>query len=229
LARLWTASSQVGTQPPLGCSATQPEEIIGKSILLLIPPERHDEEVGILRGLSTGKRIEHFETERITKNGDRIDVSLTISPIKDSTGKVIGASKIVRDITERKRMQEALRNSERQAAMGRVAAVLAHEINNPLEALTNTFYLLQKHPSLDKEGRELTRIANVEMRRLGHIAKQTLGLYRQSSNLTSLSIRALLDEILEVYGIETLTIKFLCCHVTVRYTRTSIPSVLQTR
>lgn len=177
----------------------EPEEMIGKSVLMLIPPELHQEEMGILRRLRAGERIDHYETERIAKNGDRIDVSLTISPIKDGSGRVVGASKIMRNITERRRMEQALRESERYAAMGRVAAVLAHEISNPLEAVTNTFYLLQKHPSLDGDARELARVANLEMSRVNHITKQTLSLYRQAKNPSVLSLKALLDEILEIY------------------------------
>ena len=81
------------------------EEIIGKSILRLIPEELHPDEARILRTLRAGERIEHYETTRITKRGQRIEVSLTISPIKDKSSNVIGASKIARDITARKKME----------------------------------------------------------------------------------------------------------------------------
>lgn len=176
----------------------QSEEIIGKSVLLLILPELHDEEMDILSRLKAGERIENYDTQRLRKNGRRVDLSLTISPVKDATGEVIGASTIARDISERKQMQEALRTSERYAAMGRVAAVLAHEINNPLEAVTNSFYLMKKLP-LDEQGRELLRIAETELSRVNHITKQTLGLYRHSDRPAYISLNALLDEILEVY------------------------------
>ena len=85
------------------------EEAMGQHISLVIPPDRIAEEDDIIASLKAGKRIEHFETERVRKDGRRIFVSLTISPIKDDTGKVVGASKIVRDVTERKRAE-----SERQ-------------------------------------------------------------------------------------------------------------------
>ncbi len=88
------------------------EEIIGKSILLLIPPELQDEEPRIIERLKRGERIEHYETIRLAKGGRRINISLTVSPVKDQSGKVIGASKIARDITEDKKRQEALRESE---------------------------------------------------------------------------------------------------------------------
>lgn len=88
------------------------EEMIGQPILRLIPLELRDEEDGIIRRIRAGQRIEHYETTRVTKNGRRIPVSLTISPIKDAAGKIIGASKIARDITERKQAEEARRVSE---------------------------------------------------------------------------------------------------------------------
>jgi two-component system, chemotaxis family, CheB/CheR fusion protein len=82
-----------------------PEEMIGKSITILIPADRHDEEPGILERIRSGERIEHFETVRLRKDGDLVDISLSVSPVKDIEGKIIGASKIARDITERKRVE----------------------------------------------------------------------------------------------------------------------------
>src|ERR1700758_1354376 len=87
-------------------------EAVGKPISMLVPPELPDEENKILETLKSGNRIEHFETVRVTKTGRRINVSLTISPIKDSTGRTVGISGIARDITERKLAEEALRASE---------------------------------------------------------------------------------------------------------------------
>jgi PAS domain S-box-containing protein len=86
-------------------------EIIGQSILRLIPPELYDEEEQIIKRIRAGQRIEHYETERVTKDGHRVPVSLTISPIHDASGNIIGASKIARDITERKRIQEEARKA----------------------------------------------------------------------------------------------------------------------
>ncbi len=88
------------------------QETLGQSIFLLIPSDLQKEEPGILKRLKRGERIKHYETVRLTKDGRRLDISLTVSPIKDKTGKIIGASKIARDITEDKRRQEALRESE---------------------------------------------------------------------------------------------------------------------
>jgi PAS domain S-box-containing protein len=91
-----------------------PAEIIGHSIRRLIPPEREHEEVHFLARIRAGERVGHLETERLTKTGRRLSVSLTISPIKNGEGKIIGASKIIRDITGRKQAAERLRQSEQR-------------------------------------------------------------------------------------------------------------------
>ncbi len=90
------------------------EEAVGKHITLIIPPEHRAEENEILRRLRLGERIEHFETVRVAKSGRRIDVSLTVSPIRNSQGRVIGASKVARDITQRKQSEKALREAHEQ-------------------------------------------------------------------------------------------------------------------
>ncbi len=90
------------------------EETIGQSISMLIPLERRDEEISILARLGQGKRIDHFDTIRLRKDGSRLEISLTISPIRDSSGKIIGASKIARDIAGRKRIERELHESEQR-------------------------------------------------------------------------------------------------------------------
>jgi PAS domain S-box-containing protein len=89
-----------------------PQEAIGRPITMIIPPDLQDEEKQILRRLRRGERIEHYETVRMNKSGERLNISLTISPVKDSTGAIVGASKIARDVTERKRIETALRENE---------------------------------------------------------------------------------------------------------------------
>ncbi|MFN3648596.1 MAG: PAS domain S-box protein [Armatimonadota bacterium] len=91
-----------------------PEEMIGQPILKLIPPERYDEEPEILRRIGQGQRVDHFETVRVRKDGTRIDVSVTISPVRDATGTIVGASKIARDITEQRRLQSQLQEHQEE-------------------------------------------------------------------------------------------------------------------
>jgi PAS domain S-box-containing protein len=105
---------------------------------------------------------------------------------------------INRDITSQLQAEEALRKAERLAAMGRVAGIIAHEINNPLEAISNTFFLLRDHPSLDAEARHYAQMGEEEMLRLSHITRQTLGFYRESKHPVAVSIAQLLDDILEL-------------------------------
>ncbi len=124
----------------LGYSAT---EIVGTPVLRLIPEHLHSDEKMILDSIRAGRRIEHFDTVRLAKDGRSLDVSLTVSPIKDEQGRIIGASKILRDISGRKQMEQSLLQAEKIAATGRMAATIAHEINNPLEAVTNLLYLMR--------------------------------------------------------------------------------------
>jgi PAS domain S-box-containing protein len=175
------------------------EEIVGRSILTLIPPELQYEEPGILAKLVAGERIDHFETLRQKRNGERIDVSVTISPIRDASGKVIGASKILRDISERRRLQQSLLQAEKLAATGRMAATIAHEINNPLEGLLNLIYLARTNPETPTEVRSLLEAAEGELGRVSHIARQTLGYYRENVSSARISLAEVVEDVLRVY------------------------------
>jgi PAS domain S-box-containing protein len=176
------------------------EEIMGKSITLIIPPELHSDEEMILSRIRAGERIEHFETVRVTKSGKRIDVSLTISPVKDADGRIIGAAKIARDVTDRKRTEEALRGAEKLAATGQLAGSIAHEINNPMQALTNVLALISFQTSLDQSTRKLVSLAQSELGRMSHIARQMLSFYRESPVPVPLKVKDLMEEVLELFA-----------------------------
>ena len=103
-----------------------------------------------------------------------------------------------RDVTEQLQSREILRQTEKWAAMGRVAGVIAHEINNPLDSIVNVLFLLNNHPSLDAQARQYMRIANEELSRVVHITKQALGFYRESQQAVPVLLPALLDDVLDL-------------------------------
>jgi PAS domain S-box-containing protein len=174
------------------------EEMIGQSILKLIPEELQSDEPVIIGKIRAGKRIDHFETVRLTKDGRRLNVSLTVSPVKDEQGRVIGASKILRDISGRKRIEESLLQAEKIAAAGRMASTIAHEVNNPLEAVTNLLYLLRPFIT-DATGVKYLETAESEIARVSHIAKQTLGFYREHTTASSSSVADLVQHAITIY------------------------------
>jgi len=175
------------------------EEMIGQPILRIIPEELHDDERKILERIRRGERIEHFDTVRVAKSGRRIEVSLTISPVRDNTGQVIGAAKIARDISDRKRADEELRRAEKLAAAGQLAASIAHEINNPMQSLTNLLSLIGYRTSLDDDTRRLVSLADAELARMAHITRQMLSFYRQSSVPVPVKVTEVMEDVLELF------------------------------
>lgn len=176
------------------------EEMMGQSILQLIPEELQHEEEEILRKIRAGERIEHYETTRRKRNGETFEVSVTISPIRDESGKIIGASKIARDISNRKSMERQLVQSEKLAATGRMAATIAHEINNPLESLVNLIFLARSNSGPESEAHTYLLTAEAELERLSHIARQTLGFYRDTGSPAAVHLHQLMENVLSLYA-----------------------------
>jgi signal transduction histidine kinase len=139
----------------------------------------------------------HYETVRLTKSGERIDVSLTISPVRDETGRVIGAAKTARDITQQKKTEQALRTTERLASVGRMAATVAHEINNPLEAVTNLVYLAKGSAALS-DVQEFLNAIEEELNRISQITKQALGFYRETIAPSTVRVGEMLSPVISM-------------------------------
>lgn len=148
----------------------KPEEVIGRSITMLIPEGRGDEMHRILERVRRSEHVDHYETVRRRKDGTLIEVSLTVSPLKDSAGNVIGASKIARDISEKKAHEATLRQAKEaaeaaNASKDRFLAVLSHELRTPLTPVLMAVSLLELDPSTPESVRgDLAMIRrNVEL------------------------------------------------------------------
>ncbi len=184
-----------GAERLFGYSA---REAIGQPITIIIPDDRLAEEAKILDDIRH-EMMEHFETVRRSKDGRLFDVSLTILPLRDHADKLIGAAKIARDITERKRSEEILRASEKLAAAGRMAAAIAHEINNPLQAMTNLCLLL-RHETMSPAAERLLDMLAAELSRVSHIARQTLTFYSQVNKPSLVHLAKTVDRVLGLLG-----------------------------
>ena len=164
------------------------EEAVGQNITLIIPPDRRDEERTIIERLRRGQRVDQFETVRMRKDGSLLDVALTISPIKDAAGCIVGASKLARDITERKGAEEALRQAQadlahmnRVTTMGELTASLAHEIKQPIAAaVTNANtclrWLTRDQPDVEEARAAAMRIVK-DGARAGEIISRIRSLF----------------------------------------------------
>ncbi len=139
-------------------------------------------------------RTWHGRVTQSTRKGEKIVVDC----IKSTNEGGDAVLEVNRDITTELRAEEALRETEKLAAMGRVAGIIAHEINNPLAAITNLFYLLRNHPSLGEDARRLADLAEEELERVSHITRQTLSFYRESKQPISVFVPEVLDDVIEL-------------------------------
>jgi PAS domain S-box-containing protein len=152
------------------------EEAIGQSIMILIPEDRHDEEEMILGRMRRGERIEHYETIRRTKDGRSIDISVTISPLRDEAGVVVGASKVARDITLQKRVQREL--TEADERKNEFLALLAHELRNPLGPIRHAVKILRARTPNPEELQWATSIIDRQTEHMTRLVEDLLDVSR---------------------------------------------------
>ena len=173
------------------------DEVIGKNVHEILKTTYPIATQEIDSNLATtgrwdGNLVQH------TKDGRELVVASRQAIKAGSTNDGASILEINRDISSQLQAEEALRKTERLAAMGRVAGIIAHEINNPLEAITNAFFLLRDHPSLNDEARYYARLAEEELLRVAHITRQTLSFYRESHQAVEVSIATVLEDVLEL-------------------------------
>ncbi len=169
------------------------EEVLGKDIHTLLrtvfPVSRDAMESSLRDRRSWDGNLRHR-----TKDGAEVIVACRKTMNREGDAVL----EVNRDITAQLRAEEALRETEKLAAMGRVAGIIAHEINNPLAAITNLLYLIHENASLDEAGRHIANLADQELQRVSHITRQTLTFYRESKTPMAVSVSELLDDVVGV-------------------------------
>src|SRR6204780_660629 len=166
------------------------DEVVGKPITIIIPPEFHEEERRILAKVRSGERIDHFDTIRLTKDGRRIAISLTVSPIRDSQGTIVGASKVARDISERKASEQALRESAQGLRASEEAlrdadrrkdeflALLAHKMRNPLAPIRYALAMNRKEGRTAEQQRRAEEIIERQVTHMSRLLDDLLDVSR---------------------------------------------------
>ena len=184
--RFWNAGAE-------GLYGWRRGEVLGKEIHALLHTVFPVSQDAVESSLQNRKSWEGNLRQR---NKDGAEVIVACRKTVNNEGDAI--LEVNRDITAQLRAEEALRETEKLAAMGRVAGIIAHEINNPLAAVTNLFYLLRNNPSLDEGGLQVAALAEQELQRVSHITRQTLTFYRESKAPMVVSVTELLDDVLGV-------------------------------
>jgi PAS domain S-box-containing protein len=156
-------------------------EMIGQSIYKLIPPELHGAEADVLDRLRQGLAVEALETERVRSTGERVWISLSVSPIRDPAGRIIGAASIKRDVTEQRRAREALRDAQRLQAVGQLAGGIAHEANNQMLVVLGAAQFLLRRQDLTPAARQDVEFIREAAERTAAITQQLLAFSRRQT------------------------------------------------
>jgi PAS domain S-box-containing protein len=187
-----------GAERVLGYAAA---EAIGRPISIIAPPGREAEMRRFLDAIKQGRRVEHFETKRRRKDGRIIDVSLTVSPVKDESGRIVGASKVLRDITEQKALEARLavraeQLAEADRSKDEFLAMLAHELRNPLAPIRNSLEFLRRRGFSDPEQEWARDVISRQVEHLTHLVDDLLDVSRITSGKVKLQ-----KSVLELDGV----------------------------
>jgi PAS domain S-box-containing protein len=187
-----------------------PDEVIGKPIIMLLPPERLDEEVAILSNITQGTIVPPFDSKRRHKNGSLIDVAISVSPIRDAEGKVVGAAKIVRDIAERKHFENELAAIVQELAksnkeLEQFAYVASHDLQEPLRVVVSYLQFLEERyiGELDAKAKDFIGRAVAAAKRMQAMIQSLLAYSRISTRakpFAECKTEAVLDHALEDLG-----------------------------
>jgi PAS domain S-box-containing protein len=150
-------------------------------------------EQGRIVGLANHTALQH-------RDGTLTPIEDSAAPIRNDKGEIVGVVLVFRDATYHRKSQEVLRKAEKLAAAARLAATVAHEINNPLEAVGNLIYLAKAAPEMPPEATEQLTLAEQELARVSHLTRQTLGFYRESTAAVSVEVPALIESVLALYS-----------------------------
>ena len=182
------------------------EEVLGRemhAVLHTVFPVSKEEIEAAVRE----NRTWHGNLLQKTRDGSEIVVACRKTMNREGNAIL----EVSRDITAQVQAEEALRETEKLAAMGRVAGIIAHEINNPLAAITNTLYLVRNHPSLDDTARHFADVAEQELQRVSHITRQTLSFYRESKQPIAVNLTDLLNDVLELQEVGSSRVDLQAC------------------
>jgi PAS domain S-box-containing protein len=190
-----------GAERLFGYSA---EEVIGRSIRIIIPEDRQTEEDDVLRRIRSGERVAHFDTVRRRKDGSEVPISLTVSPVADDTGRVIGASKVARDISERREAERAVRES--LALKDRFLSLVSHELRTPIAVIVGNGRLLLSRGERFSASERHQALADMtsEAERLQAIIENLLSLARVDAdrplNLEPVDLGRLVEEVIAAFA-----------------------------
>jgi PAS domain S-box-containing protein len=181
-------------------------EPTGEAGYELVHPEDREQSQRIFwMTLESSASVFNSEHRSLTPDGRILWLQVRGRIRRDANGKATWVAGLIIDVTESRMAEQALRRAEKLAAAGRLAATVAHEVNNPLEALVNAIYLAQHTEGLPTEAAAHLRLADSELRRITHIVRQTLGFYRESTSPRSTELSQLVSEVLDLYRSRSLT------------------------